>query len=303
MRPGGFILALFGVFWPFLCTPLDRKIYGRSGGRDVSRGEGPDLNRKDYDALLELPLSGWGWEYARRFPELKKAAARARRTAPVMIERRDGVRLIRLRRRYPEAEEFGLQFFPDPEKSALETTPFWLPEAANSSLEAALEFEEMHARKGRTLSWTALPGEKHFLIGPGRRPKLVVAAKGYAAQIAIEENMLPVPQAVYLSLRLGAGQLVGEHLRAVEEFAAFCHGAKGRCRMLRGLSPERLRDAIIALDGELAGFPRRKIGEAIFGAEAVARGWDVGDESYKKRTKRLVEKGLALMEFGYRKLL
>ncbi|HRX40405.1 MAG TPA: hypothetical protein P5072_13295, partial [Parvularculaceae bacterium] len=128
MRPGGFILALFGVFWPFLCTPLDRKIYGRSGGRDVSRGEGPDLNRKDYDALLELPLSGWGWEYARRFPELKKAAARARRTAPVMIERRDGVRLIRLRRRYPEAEEFGLQFFPDPEKSALETTPFWLPE-------------------------------------------------------------------------------------------------------------------------------------------------------------------------------
>jgi len=266
---------------------------------------GPDarFDRAHYEKLLDLPLSGWGWEYARRSPDLKKAAARSRSAAPVVLRRADGARLIRLRRRYPEAESFGLHFFPDPEKSAFETTPFWLPEAANTSLVAALEIEDFARRKRQPLDWTELPGEKHFLLGPGRRPKLVVAAKGYAAQLAIEENMLPVPQAVYLSLRLGAGQLVGDHLRAVEEFAAFCHGAKSNCRMLRGLSPERLRDAIIALDGELGGLPRRKIGEAIFGAEAVARGWDVGDESYKKRTKRLVEKGLALMEFGYRKLL
>ncbi len=265
-----------------------------------------DRDRTGYDRMLDLPRCGWGWEYARRAPNLKTAAQRVRRHHPIITHRSktngQTSNLIRLRRRCLAAEEFGLHFFPDPELSAFETTPFWLPEVMSGSLDAALEFENQMQRNGKPLRLRDLPGERHYLIGPGRRPKLIIAAKGYAAQLAIANDALAIPQAVYLSLRLGAGQLVGKNLGPVEEFAEFCRGGLP-WKPMRGLSPEKLRDAIIALDGTLAGVSRRRIAGAVFDEKLVATEWDSGDDLYKKRTKRLVEKGLAMMDYGYRNLL
>lgn len=262
-----------------------------------------DAAQNGYDRLLALHRSGWGWEYVRRGPPFIAAARRARLDHPVHVHRRDGGRLIRLRRRCRAAEAYGLHYFPDPARSAFEETPFWLPEALTDSLSADLALAHERRAKDSGLSLEHLPGERHYLIGPGRRPKLIVADKGYAAQLAINENAIAVPQAVYLSLRLGAGQLVGKNLAAVEEFARFCAGDAVACRPVRGLSPEKLRDTIIALDGELAGVSRRRIAEVIYGRALIAGAWNRGDDSYRKRTQRLVKKGLALMSYGYRHLL
>ena len=271
-----------------------------------------DRNRADYDRMLDLPRSGWGWEYARRAPTLKRAAHRVRRTHPVIVHRapplsnintsKEPSKVIRLRRRCLQAEEFGLHFFPDPDLSAFDTPAFWLPEVMSASLDAALAFEARTQRNGTPMRLNDLPGERHYLIGPGRRPKLIIAAKGYAAQLAVANDVLAIPQAVYLSLTLGAGQLVGKNLGAVEEFSEFCSGGLP-WKPQRGLAPEKLRDAIIALDGELAGVPRRRIAEVVYGQAMIGELWDKDDQAYKKRTKRLVEKGIAIMEYGYRNLL
>lgn len=265
-----------------------------------------DNDQSGYDRMLSLHRSGWSWEYARREPNLKTTAQRIRRHHPVITHRSraNGQRssLIRLRRRCLAAEQFGLQFFPDPALSAFETTPFWIPEVMNASLDAALAFENQMKRNGVPLRLDDLPGERHYLIGPGRRPKLIIAAKGYAAQLAIANDALAIPQAVYLSLTLGAGQLVGKNLGAVEEFSEFCSGGLP-WKPQRGLSPKKLRDALIALDGELAHVPRRRIAEVLFGESIIAEAWDKDDQTYKKRTKRLVEKGIKIMKYGYRNLL
>lgn len=262
-----------------------------------------DDDRAGYDRLLDLHRMGWGWEYARRAPNLIETARQVRLRHPVHVHRRGGNTIIRLRRRCPQAEGFGLHFFPDPSLSAFETMPFWLPEIMTEGLLAELALAHQAREKEVGLSLSGLPGERHYLIAPGRRPKLIIAAKGYAAQLALDENAIAVPQAVYLSLRLGAGQLVGKNLAAVEEFAAFCGGRVVSCKRLRGLSPEKLRNTIIALDGELAGVSRRRIAEVIYGKDIIASAWNNGDDSYKKRTHRLVKKGVALMEYGYRNLL
>jgi len=256
-----------------------------------------------YDRLLTLPYSGWSWEYKRRDAALQATARRLSRSAPIVLRRSDGSRLVKLKTRSFEAEKFGLHFIPDPSLSAFETTPFWLPEVMSANLEAASEIADRKARGAAPLKWDDIPGEKHFLIAPGRRPKLVIASPGYAAQLAIEENALPVPQAMYLSLRLGAGHLSGDNLRYVEEFAALCHGKDVQCRPLRGLSPETLRKAIIALDGHLANVKQRQIAETIFGAKMVEEDWDNGPKSYKSKTRRLIKKGVELMQTGYRDLL
>ena len=262
-----------------------------------------DNDQSGYDQMLDLHRMGWGWEYARREPGLIATARRTRLRHPVHVHRRGDKHIIRLRRRCLAAERYGLQFFPDPALSAFETVPFWLPDALSESLSADLALTHQVREKDTGLSLDDLPGERHYLIGPGRRPKLIIAAKGYAAQLAVDENAIAVPQAVYLSLRLGAGQLVGQNLSAVEEFAAFCGGVEVDGKRLRGLSPEKLRDTIIALDGELAGVPRRRIAEVIYGKDLMARVWNNGDDSYRKRTERLVKKGLKLMRYGYRNLL
>lgn len=262
-----------------------------------------DGDKRFYDRLTTLPLAAWAWEYARRFPQLKSAAYRARRYEPHRVRRRDGGDVIRLRRRCLEAERFGLQFFPDPELSAFETTPFWLPEVSSSSLDAALELEPLARRAGERLRIDHLPGDRHFLIGPGRRPKLVVSEKTYAAQLAIEEDALPAPRALYFSLKLTAGALATKNLEPLEEFAAFCARRPVPLRAIRGHSPDKLRDAMIALDGELANAKRQCIATVLFGEERTRVDWNNGDETLKKKTKRLVEKGEKLMRGGYRKLL
>lgn len=259
-------------------------------------------DRAAYDHLLSLPFPGWSWEYKRRDADLIRVARQTRRRNVSTHYRRDGSRLIRMRHRDHAAEQFGLHFIPDPKLSAFETMPFWLPEVMKGGLDAACEIIELSPRID-PLDWNTIPGEKHFLIAPGRRTKMIVAAPGYAAQLAIAHNALPVPQAVYLSLRLGKGDLVGGNLAHVEAFARHCHGEDVPFPKLRGLSPEALRDAIIALDGKLAGLSQRVIAEAIYGAQRVAEDWDHGPKSYKSKVRRLIKKGVHLMKTGYRELL
>lgn len=269
----------------------------------MQRGCEWSIDRTCYDQLLGLSYAGWSWEFKRRDPALRKAVLHARTHRPIILKRPDGCQLIRLRRRCPEAEAFGLQFFPDPDRSALEIRPFWIPEVLTKSLDAIIELKHQARAHAEPLRWDHLPGEKHFLIGPGRRPKLLIASQGYAAQLAIDEQTVPVPQALFLSIKIGAAQMDAGKLKPIEEFARFCSGSAIVREPLRGRAPEALRDALIALDGHLAGATQRQIAGEIFGAECVEEDWATGVKSYKSRTRRLIQKGVELMENGYRNLL
>jgi T6SS, Transcription factor, DNA binding domain len=66
---------------------------------------------------------------------------------------------------------------------------------------------------------------------------------------------------------------------------------------------ERLRQALLALDGSLAGATYRQIAIRIFGEDSVRKDWNAATRFLKDRTRRLVAKGRALMNGGYRDLL
>lgn len=261
------------------------------------------VNIEEYDRLLSLPGSGWAWEFKRRDPALKKAHRCARAVRALAARRADGSVIYRLNQRCLAAEKFGLHFIPDPALSAFEAATFWLPESMSASFDAATDAETSGRNGARRLRWEDLPGEKFFLVAPGRRDKLVILAPCYAAQLALDAEGAPVPHSASFHLMLGADHLAAESLRCLEEFGRACRGLAAHRKPPRGASPERLRDALIALDGALAGVSRRKIAETIFGTDVVKDDWESGINSYKQRTKRLVDKGLALMTSGYRKLL
>jgi hypothetical protein len=66
---------------------------------------------------------------------------------------------------------------------------------------------------------------------------------------------------------------------------------------------ERLRQALLALDGSLAGASYRQIANTVFGEKRVREEWSAGSRFLKERVRRLVAKGHALMNGGYRDLL
>lgn len=269
----------------------------------MASGDAPNKVNTDYDRLLALPYTGWAWEFKRRDPALRRDARAIRSAPPVILRRNDGSTLIRLARRSFTAEDYGLHFLPDPEKSALDVTPFWLPDVMTANLEAAAQIGDALSRRDEPVRWQDIPGDKTLLIMPQRRPKLVVRTWGYAAQLSLNADSTPIPLAIYISLNLGARQLLRENLRHFEEFASHCCGAKLNCRPRRGFASHTLRDALIALDGSLEGASQREIATRIFGEKHVSEDWGEGILSLKSRTRRLIRKGRALMESEYLKLL
>ena len=261
-----------------------------------------NIDQAGYNELLTLPNSGWGWEFKRRDPVFRKQALVARCRGPIVLRRDDGAMLLRLRRRQLDAEEHGLQFFPNPNDSALVTYPFWLPEMLVSDLDASVEEDRGEQQNERSLRWDRLPGRKIFLYGPGRRPKLMISKERFVAQLAIEEGNLPILSKLHISIKVGSRHLINNG-RCLNSFIHFCNGTPLSDSSLRGYRPEKLRNALIALDGHIAGASRRNIAELIFGMDVVKSSWNDGNDLYKKRTKRLVEKGLYLMNEGYKKLL
>ena len=65
----------------------------------------------------------------------------------------------------------------------------------------------------------------------------------------------------------------------------------------------KLRDAIIALDGERSGATRREIASVIYGAERVAEEWSHPNGRLKAVIKRDVLRGRRMVAGGYRRLV
>jgi len=258
--------------------------------------------KRYYDRLMWLSYSGWAWEFKRRDPQLIGLRRRAK-SSPIILKRGDGSQLVRLRRNCRAAESIGLHFLPEPRLSAFDTPLFWLPNVMTTNLDAVAEMHAQLTAREQQLTWRDIPGKKTFLIVPGRRQKLAVTARGYAAQLAIGSGSSLLPLSLYLTFQMNPGARMLEHVRCIELFARHCAGVGFEITPRRGLSPGKLRQALIALDGWHDGASHREIASRLFGEEAVARDWETGVRSYKSRVRRLIRKGRALMKSEYLKLL
>ena len=66
---------------------------------------------------------------------------------------------------------------------------------------------------------------------------------------------------------------------------------------------DRLRDALIGLDNDLAGMTYRTIAAVLFGERAAAEDWGGGQSTLKQRVRRTIKRGHNLSNGGYRRLL
>lgn len=244
--------------------------------------------------------SDWAWEFLRRNPDYLAdwRAAVPRRLSPITLH--DGTPLLRLRRRYPKAENWGLYAFADPFSTARSSPVFWLPTMSRRVIRARCT-PLGHRDGAPKMSLADFKVNRAAVIGVDGVP--VVTLKGPSSYVLLKIYGLPAlasPASVVFELDDLAdidGQT--ECLKTLQRFRE----DPAAVQRSPFANDERLRHVLIALDGALAGKTYRQIAIAIFGEKHVAEEWNGVSRFLKDRTRRLVAKGRELMQGGYRDLL
>ena len=234
-----------------------------------------------YLYVLHLDGPALAWEYLRRNPDYRHAW-QSRRRGP-----------------QHEAHRWGLRLLEDPARDARDAYPDWFPDP--SSVIHVYPDADPAADALRFQLWR-FPGRKH-LVHDGKRlvltSQLVNRMLRMALSPALEDGMAH-------AFAVRAGCQLGERWRAVEtelaaldaakvHRAAIATGRPGRTSMLH-------MRTLQALDGTLAGASQRGVAEVLFGRSAVTERW-LDDGALRAQVRRLIRRGLMLMDGGYQRLL
>jgi hypothetical protein len=244
----------------------------------------------------------WAWEFLRRNPDYVAAwRMSAQRRLPVATLN-DGTRLLRLRRRYPQAERWGLYAFADPACSGRDAPVFWLPSVSRRVVRARCSATD-GTENGTTLTLSNFAAKRLAVIGADGIPVVTMKADGINIGLAAHGWQV-LTRPMTLTFELDAFHDLGTQTECIRLLQRLSEIDDSR---QIGRSPwsndERLRHTLIALDGSLASKTYREIAIMIFGEERVAADWNGPSRFMKDRARRLVAKGHELMKGGYRELL
>lgn len=209
---------------------------------------------------------------------------------------------MRMRRRYLRAEKWGLFAFADPVRPACKTAVFWLPHMSRRTIRARCNLN-VSSHSADVMRLGSFRTRRAAVAGVDGVS--VVTMKSGDARTNLVAHGWPVltrPARVTFELD-GFDELTAriDCLRMLQKLADPASTIPDP--PLPSAVANRLRQALLALDGSLAGASYRQIATTIFGAEHVRRDWDAASRFLKERTRRLVAKGHALMNGGYRDLL
>lgn len=268
-----------------------------NGPRDLS-----SFDPRAYDYLLSLAKPGFAWEFARRNEALRRAAIVSKPGTPVAVPIGDDTLLYRLRRRFREAERWGLYYLPDPRLSALEAIPFWLPEALGSAIGLRLTRRpRLHSER---FDLENLPGAKRVLVPVTGLPELVLSGEHYAGYFALAGPVTLLPHRFFLTVQLGAFERFEPQLQAAEALFRAAGGPPLAPWHERAIGPKRLRRALIAWDVRTAHRGSHwDAARALYGAERIETARREGDDSLRERARRAYSVAAELVAGGYRRLL
>lgn len=257
-----------------------------------------DRRREDYAYSRELDSTGWAWEFLRRNEEYRRAYRVNRAGHPVAIQHVSGATLYRPRRRFLAAEDWGLELFADPDKTALETDVFWMPEHLRHSVVC-------HCRPNTSyssglISLCEFRERRAVLAGHAHEHVCVSGARDSASLLVTQGTMLFGKCVVTFSHEGLASAL--RHAETLAILRRLASKSANRNRK-KEVTDSKFLDSMIALDGHLEGRSFRDIAIVLFGPDRVRTHWSGDTQWMKSRGRRAIKSGEALMNGGYRKLL
>ena len=262
------------------------------------KGTAWERSLEDYAYTRALSSAGWAWEFLRRNEDYHRDVRLNRAGHPAAISHVSGSTLYRLRRRFIAAELWGLSFFCDPSKSALQASPFWLSElvtnvayceaiTANDNGDELLSMASFNGRRAVLASCNC----EIFSVTHGIRNASLVVTGG---SFVVEANIL--------RFHHKGLHTASRHAETLKVLTQLFTENTDTAPVMAG-SEVKYRDYLVALDGRLAGRSYRDIAEILYGQDRVGATWTDDTQGLKSRVRRAVECGLVLMNGGYRDLL
>ena len=245
--------------------------------------------------------SDWAWEFMRRNPDYRAdwRGSVPRHLPHITLD--DGTQLLRLRRRFPRAERWGLYAFADPSFPARRVPAFWHPDALKRVVRVRAEPPKLHESTA-LLALSSFKVDRVAAIGVDNVP--LVLMKGPGSHVPVEIRGLAALTLPFAPVFEIDGLLdLSAQTELLKRLHRFAEQAPTGASRLAFAIDERLHHALIALDESLAGKTYRQIAITIFGEKRVAEEWQGPSQFLKDRTRRLVAKGTELMLGGYRDLL
>ena len=255
--------------------------------------------KSDYTCCRGLTKSEWAWEFLRRNPDYKRAFIVSRARHSQIIQLNNGTPVMRPRGCQAGASDWGLTSFSDPDLSALQTPVFWSQSVLRHHAEAEAEITESDPAQAdldvfRDRNCAAILERRH-----GVSVLFRTAKEAIDLQIA-GANILLNPARLLFRI---------DGLNAVKSRAAtlllLLHSVQKRLSGNVEPLPRHQRlgllKALVALDCKLSGGSLQDTA-IVFRALGLTRlSWStIGDESLKKQVIRARNRGLKLMQGGYR---
>jgi hypothetical protein len=192
--------------------------------------------------------------------------------------------------------------FANPFQAAPDAFVAWLPTVARQVLRARCALS-VAANASNVVALSAFRAQRSAIVGVDGVPVLTMRRHGCSVGVMAHGwHALTRRAAVTFEVE-GLDELA----RGIDGLRTLQHlwnpAFYARPAPIPAAVQERLRQALLALDGSLAGASYREIATTVFGEKRVREEWSAVSRFLKERVRRLVAKGHALMNGGYRDLL
>jgi hypothetical protein len=257
-----------------------------------------ELCLDDYAYTRGLDHTGLAWEFLRRNEDYQRDARINRAGHPVPIKHASGAIVLRLRRRVLAAERWGLHCFTDPQMPAPTAYVFWLADQAQNSVNCTLRIA--NDNELGALSLASFAGQRRVLVTPNDEVVVIADHQMSASMVVRNATFLIGKSAVTFEI-----PGLENSKKAMDAVCTLCNLTTNAAKELNVQSrfSSKYLNYLIALDGHLAGRSYRDIAEILYGADLIGPYWTDDSRGYKSKVRRAVERGVALMNGGYRELL
>ncbi len=257
--------------------------------------------RARYNYIAYLSRRDWAYEYLRRVPAFEVAAWKAQESALSRMTACHRISLLKMRRPQPEAEAWGLKFFPNPAVHAPKAKVFW-NDLAHSEKVHVNVVDRKSDEPNRIFDQTIAKCRIEHLVDWEKREHLIVRGKGCSIQVRCHGLSLLRTAPVKMSFDVDDLEEIDRYARILEQSKlVFGDHVASPPEFTRKAA--LMRNGLIALDGRRAGLTDRQIASIIEGTETVEAGVAKGDRSLIRRVRTYRDKAYALCEGGFRDLL
>lgn len=267
---------------------------------------------KDKYALPDrMPNAAWAWEFLRRNVEYQRECRHASDLLPTPLILPSGASFIRLEKRFPAANKWGLLTFADPEKAAIDANVFWCPELLAGAVRVRLTEIENEAgitsKQDDTIILSALKTRRIILDTADGIRHIVLNGHRFWIQLFCDSD-LPSGENAEISIRIDSAKHMRRRLDTAAQLLSLYRSNDGKLSLIgRRQNSKSLVNVLTAFD-IWNGFERPKgdlkdIAEAVVGRARVDSDWGVNDRALKAQVRRLLARADRLIDGEYRSFL